>query len=296
MFRRSRVSLLVVLAALAAVSVLSGCAGRSGACAWGDKDSGLILEYRMTEGEQLAYQYTSDFSQVMEAQGQEIPIDSVQKVAFSIAPSGMKGPDYAIGVTVEGMNIRIDTPEGNIDGDVDEVVGESFEMTLSKTGEEGNLPEHDVLQFTVGPEGPKSVIPAFSAMFPDLPGRPVVVGDTWPSEITVEEEEGEGATRLHLDIVNTLDGFEMVAGRECARITSTFTGTITGSGVEQGAEWTIESDTDGTGVCFFDFKSGVFVSDESTGTADGTIVVKAPAGEMALPVTRTFKMTTSLDG
>jgi hypothetical protein len=294
MFSRSRVIALVIV--LAAAGVLAGCAARSGSCVWGDKDTGLILEYRMSEGDPIAYKYKSEFNQVMQAQGQEIPVDSVQTIAFSIAPSGMKGNDHSIGITIDGMHILIDAPEGGIDEDVEEVAGASFEMTLSRTGEEKNLPNRDVLEFSVGPEGPRSIIPVFSALFPDLPGRPVVVGDSWPSVVDVEEKEGEGSTVLHLDVVNTLDGFETVDGRECARITSAFTGTITGNGIQQGAEWTFESDTDGTGVLIFDFERGVVVSDVSTGTADGTITVNAPMGEMIMPVMRTFTMSTRLAG
>lgn len=294
MFCRSRILILAV--AVAVASVFAGCAARYDAPAWGDKDTGLILEYRMPKGDALAYEYVSEFQQIMQAQGQEIPIDSVQTVEFSIVSSGMKDEVYAVGVTIAGMHVLIDTPGGGIDEDVEEVAGGSFDMTLSRIGEEGDLPENDVLQFTIASEGPRSMVPVFAAMFPDLPGRPIVIGESWPTEINVIEEESQGQTRLHLDVVNTLDGFEMVGERECARITSTFTGTIMGNGVEQGAEWTFESETEGTGVLFFDFKNGVFVSDTSTGTADGAITVNGPMGEMEMPVTRTFIMTTRLAG
>jgi hypothetical protein len=292
MFCRNRFIVLAI--AVAAASVLSGCAARHATHEWGDKESGLILEYRMPEGETLDYEYVSEFQQIMTAQGQEIPIDSVQTLTFSIVSSGMQDEVYTVGVRIGAMHILVDTPEDGIDQEIEEVAGGSFDMTLSRIGEEGGLPANDALQFTLEAEGPRSVVPVFSAMFPDLPGRPIVTGESWPTEIDVVEEEGEGQTRLHLDVVNTLEGFEMFGERECARITSTFTGMITGNGVEQGARWMFESDTIGTGVTLFDFRNGVFVSDESTGTADGAITITGPMGEMEMPVTRTFIMTTSL--
>jgi hypothetical protein len=292
MFCRSRT--LTAVVGIAIMAVLTGCAANREAPAWGDKQAGLILEYRFKEGDPLTYEYVSEFEQIMLAQGQEIPINSVQTLEFSMASLGMKEEVYAIGITLDDMHILVDTPGEGIDEDIEEVAGGGFDMTLSKIGEEGDLPENDVLQFTIASEEQRSVVPVFSAMYPDLPGRPVVVGDTWPTEINVVEEEGQGETRLHLDVVNTLAGFEMLGGRECARITSTFTGTVTGNGMEQGAEWIFESDTDGTGVILFDFKSGVLMSDVSTGTADGAITVKGPMGEMEMPVSRTFSMSTSL--
>ncbi|MBN2566239.1 MAG: hypothetical protein JXB46_11065 [Candidatus Eisenbacteria bacterium] len=284
--------LLLVIAA--AVFVISGCAGKSGTCASPDKEVGLTLTYKMAEGVPLKYVFTSDFSQTMEIRGEQVPIQTVEVLTFSVLPSGMMGSDYAIGVTIDDMALTIQTPQGDMAPDVAGVVGGSFEMSLSGTGEEGNLPDPETLQFSAGPEGPRSLIPSFSVMFPDLPGKPIMVGDTWPSDVNLDQSEGEGTSMLQLSTVNTLDGFETFQGRECARITSTFTGLITGSGTEQGAQWTMESDTEGTGVCYFDFKNGVLVSDSSTGTADGTITVNSPQGEMVIPVSRNYTMISKL--
>ena len=75
------------------------------------------------------------------------------------------------------------SPQGDLEADVGDVVGGSFDMTLSTLGVEGGLPDPDVLRYTIGPEGPKSVIPGFGVMFPDLPEGPLTVGDTWPATL-----------------------------------------------------------------------------------------------------------------
>jgi len=54
-----------------------------------------------------------------------------------------------------------------------------------------------------------------------LPIRPVNVGDTWQSELSVLPLPN-AVSRVVLQAQNKLDGFEWVAGRKCARILSTF--------------------------------------------------------------------------
>jgi hypothetical protein len=67
-----------------------------------------------------------------------------------------------------------------------------------------------------------------------------------------------------------------------------------GSGTEQGAQWTLTSDIDGTGTWYFAHKKGILVSDVTAGTAAGAIVVDAPDGQMTMPVTREYEMMTEL--
>ncbi len=174
---------LCVVSVAAATVVLTGCAAKTGACAWGDLDTGLILEYRMSEGAVTSYRFTSDFVQTMEIQGQSVPIVSTEILSFSVEPKGAKDGDHALGITIDGLTVTVSSPQGEIEADTENVVGESFDMTLSRLGVEGGLPDPDVLEYTVGPQGPKSVITGFSVIFPDLPEGPITIGDTWPTTV-----------------------------------------------------------------------------------------------------------------
>ena len=281
--------------AIAAVTVaLTGCAAKTGACAWGDLDTGLILEYRMSEGDPVSYTFTSSSIQTMEIQGQSIPIESVETLSFSAEPKGVIDDGFALGITIDGLTVRVSSPQGEMEADTDDVVGESFDMTLSKLGVEGGLPDQDALQYSIGPEGPKSVITGFSVIFPDLPEGAITVGDTWPTTVEIVERSDEGDVVIVIDAMNTLEGFETVAGLECARISLVLTGTIEGSGVQQGAAWTMQSDMEGVGEWYFAYKEGIVVRDITEGTADGAIVVSSPNGEMTIPVSREYEMVTEL--
>ncbi len=295
MYLKKAIGVALCIVAVAAVTVvLTGCAAKTGACAWGDLDTGLILEYRMSSGDATSYKFTSSSIQTMEIQGQLMPVESVETLSFSVEPKGAKDGVHALGITIDGLTVVVSSPRGELEADTDDVVGESFDMTLSKLGAEGGLPDPDVLQYTVGPQGPKSVITGFSVIFPDLPEGPITIGDTWPTTVEVAEESDQGNTVITVHAVNTLEGFETVEGLECARIAAVLTGTIEGDGIQQGAEWTMQSDMDGSGTWYFAYKEGTLVRDVTEGTADGTIVVNGPSGEMTIPVSREYSMVTEL--
>lgn len=285
---------LLMIASVVAVATMAGCAGQKAACSWGDTETGLIMNYRMEEGETLPYQFTSDFNQTMEVMGQEVPVNSSETLAFSVHPKGASGDDYDIEISIDDLSVHASSPEGEADADATPVIGKSFGMTLSKLGTEGGLPDSETLTYDFGPEGPKSVIPGFSGMFPDLPGRPVTIGDTWPSAMEMVEETDSGSVTISMDITNTLEGYETMNGRDCALITCTFTGTIEGNGEQQGVPWSTTSDMEGVCDWHFDFKEGVFVKDVTSGTAEGYIVAGPEGQTMELPVSREFSMTTEL--
>jgi hypothetical protein len=291
MLRRT-VSAVVVLGLIGAACVLGGCA--AGTCAWGDLDTGLVLEYRMPEGKALPYKLTSDFTQNLDAMGQQITIESTQLLAFSVAPGKPDGEVQPLDITIDGMNVSISSPQGDQKADVDDVVGESFTMTLSAIGEESGLPDHGALQYDVGPDGPRSIIPAFETMFPDLPGYPVVIGDSWPSSVEVVEKNEGSEVAISMDIVNTFDGYEKIAGYDCAKIVTETTGRIVGTGTQMGATWSTDADMLGTGVWYFAYKEGFFVKEFSEGTADGSIIVDAPDQQLEMPMTRVFAMVSEL--
>jgi hypothetical protein len=285
----------------AAVLVLAGCAGKtcsSGSPAAGEigsgRTAGHVLEYRMSDGDPMTYKFTSRSEQTLEVNGQSIPVDSTEILSFLVTPAGVKSGDNALTITVEGLSVEASSIDGAIEADTEHLTGKSFDMTVSKSGVEGNLPETDELDYSIGPEGPKSVLAGFGAMFPDLPDGPVEIGDTWPSVLEMNEASGSSDVDITIDADNTLVGFETFMGYECAKITSVLDGVLEGSGTQLGASWTMTSVIDGTGTWYFAYKKGILVSDVTEGTASGAIVVQTPDGEMSMPVMRDYSMVTEL--
>ena len=284
---------LVVSAVLTTFCLMAGCAARKHAFDFGDPESGLTLQYRVSEGDVLPYRFNSTFEQTMELMGQKMSTTSAQMLTFSMTSLG-GAPDHRVAIELTGMELTVNTPQGDIEADPSTVVGRTFEMTLSPRGEESDLPDPSAVVYVAGPQGEQSVIPGFATMFPDLPDSPVVVGDSWPSSAVIEEDGETTNMTVSMDIINTFEGVEEVDGVSCARVRTSFVGLLEGGGEQQGMPWTIMADMEGTGYWLFDYASGTFLEEVSEGSATGTIETSTPGGDMEIPLVREFLMTTEL--
>lgn len=273
------------------LSILAGCAARTHIPE--EPDAGLVLEYSMTEGQVLTYEMSNVFTQMLEVREQPFETISTASLVFSTEPRGKKGEDHAIGVTVKSMDVSMATPQGELVPDTSTVVGEGFEMTVSVLGEESNLEGAASVRYDMGPAGERGLTTEFSNIFPDLPGRPIVIGDSWTTTTNVTEDTGQANIHIITESVNTLVGFETIDGRECARIAVEFTGTLEGEGEEQNVNWKTTGDLSGTGTIYFAHKEGILVSETTSGVGDGVIVGSGDR-EMTIPMTREFSFETKL--
>jgi hypothetical protein len=282
--------LIAVVISLAAL-LMTGCAKKP---MWGDPDTGLILTYRMPEGSAFTYRSTNEFFQTMDIMGQSMKVTAEEKLTFTMSPKGMKEDNLLIAVTMDSMSMIVTMPQGDMEADVDPVLGKSFDIVLSPLGRELEIIGADEIKYNMGPEGDRSIESNFMAVFNDLPPGPVVVGDTWTQTDSILEAGDDGDEMLIvLNSTHTLAGFETMNGMECAKITTVFTGTLSGKGMEQGMELETEGTTEGTETWYFAYKKGYFVGAAMTGTAEGTIkAVNNPA--FNIPMTREMNMSSKL--
>jgi len=139
------------------------------------------------------------------------------------------------------------------------------------------------------------VISNYKIFFPDLPGQPVKIGDSWPSNYAIEDKTGPLALRTEIQRVNTLEGFETVEGMNCVRIVSKLTGRVSGAGSQQGAEIRIEGDVKGTVAWHFAPKEGIYVQSTSDVVNEMTVTVNR-GQTMTIPTTQKQKMDVKLAG
>jgi hypothetical protein len=252
-----------------------------------------VLEYKMPAGRSLTYQGKSEGSQAMEIQGQSIDSSSTGSSTFSFKSKGAKDKNLLLAVTVDDMASSMNGPQGDVSPDMSSVKGKSFDMVLSPLGNEVDVSAAEALTFTAA-EGTGNISSSFKAFFPDLPGKPVKVGDTWNSSDSVEEKSSAQTMKTEIQNVHTLEGFETVDGVDCARISTQFTGTITGTGSQGGADLTFSGTTKGKNVWFFAVKEGYLVKTTSESTSEISVDVSAMG--MTIPVTATSKSEFSLTG
>ncbi len=245
----------------------------------------VVLEYKMPAGRTLTYQGKAEEGQVMEVQGQSMDTQTATTSTFTFKAKGPKDKNFLLGVTVDDMAMSMtSSAQGDMSPDMSGLKGKSFDMVLSPLGSEVDVSGAEALTFTIATET-SNLSSGFKLFFPDLPGKPVKIGDTWPATAGTEEKTGSVTVKVDLQYVHTLEGFESVDGMECARISSQVTGTVTGAGNQMGQELTFSGTTKGKDVWFFAVKEGIFVKTTTESTAEMSIDV---AG-MTIPMTQTSK-------
>ena len=266
-----------------AICMLAGCAAKT-APVWGDPQTGLILQYRMPEGQVLKYESWGETHQTLNVMGQTIDVDMASTNIFSVESKGKKENDHQLTITIDGMSIKIQSPQAELEPDMSTVIGKSFDMVLSSLGKELELIGAEAIEFDMGPEGTRNVAAGFQDVFPAVADRPVKVGDTWPDESIVTDKSSSGEAIIKVSSVNTLEAFETIDGLECVRVSAKASGTIEGTGEQQGMELITKGDIKGTATWFFAYKEGLFVKQTMEGSIEGTVNV--PSQSIDIPFTR----------
>lgn len=270
--RKARI-LPVLLPALLVVTLLAGCAAKRNV--WGDPATGVTLSYRLPEDRPLRYEAVIDQSQRMEAMGRSSQFGYGRTIGFSVQSEGASDVGQQLAITIDALTVRMEGPRGKGQRKILEVEGKSFDLVLSPSGEEAALSGAGAISFELPSGARQSVEADFLAPFPDLPATPVVVGDTWAStERIINEALGSPAPIL-LQYVNTVEGFEVVDGRNCVKVSSKMNAELGGS---------VETPDDaaqqalpfaggivGTATWFFAYEEGILVRKNVTLRAAGTL-------------------------
>jgi hypothetical protein len=275
---------------------LAGCAARSTAPVGEEAapPAGTVLEYKMPAGRVLRYQDATEVREVTDVMGMTNESRSTLASSLSFRAKGRKGTDHLVGVTIDDLTLTITGPRGDISPDTKPVKGRSFDMVLSPLGTEVDVSGAEAITYQLV-SGPRSVAPGFKVFFPDLAGKPVKVGDTWPSSFVIEDEGEATHMRIEAQTVNTFEAVETVEGMECARIVSKNTGTISGTGSQQGLDLVFAGTLKGTDVWHFAVKEGIYVRSTSETVSEITITVSGPQS-MTIPATQTRKSEVKLAG
>lgn len=285
-------------AAAGVVLVLAGCAvktkpaapaapAKPAVSAAAAKPAGTVLEYKMPAGRTLTYLGKGQESQVMEVMGQANDTQTASTSTFTFKSKGLKDKNFLIGVTLDDMAVTVTSSmQGDMSPDMNAVKGKSFDMILSPLGSEVDVTGAEAITYEMAGET-RSVASGFKAFFPDMPAKPVQIGDTWPSNATVEEKTGSINIKIDTQNVNTLEGFETIDGMNCARISADVTGTISGTGNQGGMDLTFSGTVKGKDIYYFAVKEGLYV--KSVSEAASQLSIDVPAAGMTIPATQTSK-------
>jgi hypothetical protein len=265
------------------VALIVGCAGS--AEVWGDTESGLILEYRMPEMSMVSYKFWSNTTENVEVMGQSMEVKTISSMLFSATTKGIMEKMRDLSIMIDSSYLSITSPRGELTGDMTNVIGKSFGMQLSHIGKEMNLTGTEEIEYDLGPAGTRNGATSFAAIFPNMAGKPVKMGESWPTLDTVQESGGGMNVLVAVDAVNTLDGLTSFQGYECARIVGVFTGTIHGEGTQGPMELVTDGTMKGKDTTYFAYKEGFLVQNIAHGIVEAVTEATGPQN-MTIPSTR----------
>ena len=260
-----------ILVLLLTVGVLAGGAADKTAPPQG----AVTLAYKFTEGAALSYKQTGQQTQNLDVMGQTMTTESNSSMDLTFKSKGLKGENYILGVAIDGMAVSVNSPQGGITPDLSGIIGKSFDLVFSPVGKEVDVSGASVFTIDMGQSGRRDMSSNFQGLFPDLPDHPVKVGDKWPSEDAIIQKSDVGDIHINFKNEHTLDGFETIDGRECARIKTVSKGTMAGALNQSGVSLAMDAKLDGNDTWYFATKEGIFVKNEAKGTMGGLINVEA---------------------
>lgn len=288
--RQATIRHIISWAMIVSIGALVGCAGKK---AMWKTDDGVLLQYHIPEGKAFKYEKVEDSSQSMKMMGQAMDTSTHKTMTFTVEPKGLEEGSLNLTITIDAMEGGLETPQGKFSADTEPIVGESFDMVLSIQGKESGLSGADGLEYSMGMAGTRSIRPDFEAFFPDLPEGRMKIWDTWPSQDTINVNESGMDVLIVSESLNVLEGFETINGRECAKVAADVDGTVTGEGMQGGANLNFEGTMSGKEVWYFDYTDGILVKSTSDLAIEAVVSVTGPQ-EMTIPITQTIDITIDL--
>ena len=149
-----------------AICMLAGCTAKT-APVYGDPQTGVILQYRIPEGQTLKYESWGETHQVSDVMGQTIETDIASTSAFTVKSKGQEENNHQLTITIDGMSLKIQSTQAELEPDMSTVIGKSFDMVLSSLGKEVELIGADAIEYDLGPEGTRNIASGFQDIFPN---------------------------------------------------------------------------------------------------------------------------------
>jgi hypothetical protein len=241
----------------------------------GTKDP-VKLVYNFSEGKTISYYSATAISQAMDINGQTMNVMVDNSLAFKVKMIGKADENLKLEVTIDSLSMKIDSPNGSTGAKVKEVEGKKFNMLLSPRGKEIDVNEASKIEYSVEGSAGGNLSQSFANIFPDLPENPVNPGDTWTKNDSVISKSGTSKTSQVFQSSNKFEGIEKMNGIDCAKITSTITGTMQTNTQNQGMDIFYSGPFQGTVTLYFAVKEGYFLRQDVSTKMTGTIEISGP--------------------
>lgn len=249
---------------------------------------GIVLQYRLPEGQPVKYSYISSSLQKMEMMGQSMEITMESSMLFTMKSNGFKNAANDVSVTLDSVSFTVKSPRGELAPDMNNVNGKRFSMRLSAAGKESDLKGTESIEFELAPGQKQNATNAFALLFPDLAAGPVKPGESWRSKDSLNQTTANGKVLILFESNNTFLGVEMRAGRRCAKIVSQYNGPLRSEEAQGPMTFVTNGTMKGIDTVYFAMGEGVVLEVNSHATFDA-VAEGTGAQQISIPVKRELK-------
>ncbi len=262
----------------------------SGICIRGlSQGAGTVkLTYNYPADKAISYLNKSTLAQIMDFQGQTMQVDVTSAFGCSVKTAGKQEKNIKIEIRVDTLGQTTNSPMGGSGGAIQDVVGKTCNVIISPEGKAVDMSETAKVIYTVEGAGESNLNQALSDFFPVLPSRPIKAGDSWESADSTIVTSPSMKMKTLDNTVNKLEAIETIGGIQCARISTTHSGTMVMTVNNQGMDIFIKGPFTGNSEFLFAVNEGYFIKLTSAIKMTGNMEITSPEA-MSFPITLDMK-------
>jgi len=251
---------------------------------------GTKLEYNYPAGKVFKYTTNTKIVEDMDVNGQSMLVNVAISMSCQVKAIEKQAEDLKIEIKIDSMTQNVESPQGTAGGSINDVKGKVFNIVISPAGKAVDISEASKIVYTVEGSGENNLSQAFMAYFPALPKGAVNPGDSWTTNDTIDSKSPSNSLWMPVQANYKFEGIENIDGIDCAKISSTISGTRKMSTQSQGmGDIKTSGPFTGTQTLLFAVKEGYLIKESVTSKLTGTIEI--PDQNMNFPVVMTITST-----
>ncbi len=253
----------------------------------GSPQTGVVIRYWFEPGQTLHYSLENQSSINTEMMGEAVEMGSDIFAEYTLEGRGRNSDgDLLIGVTVDTMKMEIRSIREDLVPDLSSLIGKSFGLVLSPTGEVMEYMGTEDLFIDLGQMmgGRQNIKDSFRNIFISLPEQEIKIGDSWTENGERMETVMGMEVNSRFESINRFEAVEEVDGMECLKFTTKKSAEMNGEGERMGTGFVLEGNLDVFITWYFAYRRGILVKMEIDTFLEGNIAVGGGSG-MTIPVT-----------
>jgi len=234
---------------------------------------GVKLEYNYPEGKSYKYLSGTKIVQTMDVNGESMLVNVLISLGCEVKSTGKIGENLKLEIKIDTMAQSVESPQGTGGGAINDVKGKVFNLIISPAGKTIDFTEATKIVYTLEGSGENNLGDSFRNYFPPLSTNELKPGDTWVTNDTIDTKSPTNTVWMPVESNYKFEGIKKIDGIDCAKISSTISGTRKMTTQSQGMEIRTSGPFTGTRVLLFAVKEGYMIKDSVASKMTGTIEI-----------------------